>query len=110
MGGDNIRGQRNQCLVHFGIGIHFVPFDPYCLSRENRHTGFYRANGCAVQATFCPEIMTSAQHSHKRMRVEQLAARPAIIIASLADLLRSEERRVGKECVSTCRTRWCPYP
>src|SRR3546814_15080878 len=23
---------------------------------------------------------------------------------------RSEERRVGKECVSTCRSRWAPYP
>src|SRR3546814_14751583 len=26
-----------------------------------------------------------------------------------AVLLRSEERRVGKECVSTCRSRWSPY-
>src|SRR3546814_19240373 len=25
------------------------------------------------------------------------------------DSLRSEERRVGKECVSTCRYRWSPY-
>src|SRR3546814_16631610 len=24
-------------------------------------------------------------------------------------VLRSEERRVGKECVSTCSTRWSPY-
>src|SRR3546814_9440815 len=24
-------------------------------------------------------------------------------------LVRSEERRVGKECVSTCRSRWSPY-
>src|SRR3546814_11768421 len=23
---------------------------------------------------------------------------------------RSEERRGGKECVSTCRSRWSPYP
>src|SRR3546814_17944118 len=23
---------------------------------------------------------------------------------------RSEERRVGKECVSTCSSRWSPYP
>src|SRR3546814_3906134 len=23
--------------------------------------------------------------------------------------MRSEERRVGKECVSTCRSRWSPY-
>src|SRR3546814_13329688 len=26
-----------------------------------------------------------------------------------ARLDRSEERRVGTECVSTCRSRWCPY-
>src|SRR3546814_17271109 len=26
-----------------------------------------------------------------------------------AILARSEERRVGKECVSTCRSRWSPY-
>src|SRR3546814_10494118 len=26
-----------------------------------------------------------------------------------ANLMRSEERRVGKECVSTCRSRWSPY-
>src|SRR6056297_3043385 len=25
------------------------------------------------------------------------------------NLKRSEERRVGKECVSTCRSRWSPY-
>src|SRR3546814_11625015 len=25
------------------------------------------------------------------------------------NLMRSEERRVGKECVSTCRSRWSPY-
>src|SRR3546814_12676362 len=25
------------------------------------------------------------------------------------DGMRSEERRVGKECVSTCRSRWSPY-
>src|SRR3546814_18288370 len=27
----------------------------------------------------------------------------------VASLGRSEERRVGKECVSTCRSRWAPY-
>src|SRR3546814_10289478 len=27
----------------------------------------------------------------------------------IGDALRSEERRVGKECVSTCRSRWAPY-
>src|SRR3546814_1420928 len=29
--------------------------------------------------------------------------------AVVVEGLRSEERRVGKECVSTCRSRWSPY-
>src|SRR3546814_8317370 len=29
--------------------------------------------------------------------------------ATAARAGRSEERRVGKECVSTCRSRWSPY-
>src|SRR3546814_14174702 len=27
----------------------------------------------------------------------------------IVSIFRSEERRVGKECVSTCRSRWSPY-
>src|SRR3546814_15327758 len=33
---------------------------------------------------------------------------PKIITEGMAEA-RSEERRVGKECVSTCRSRWSPY-
>src|SRR3546814_2121219 len=35
-------------------------------------------------------------------------ARQIVDIENLTDY-RSEERRVGKECVSTCRSRWSPY-
>src|SRR3546814_10051106 len=31
------------------------------------------------------------------------------VSAAMASAGRSEERRVGKECVSTCRSRWSPY-
>src|SRR3546814_13703638 len=31
------------------------------------------------------------------------------VSSAMAAELRSEERRVGKECVSTCRSRWSPY-
>src|SRR3546814_10998473 len=30
-------------------------------------------------------------------------------VGEVLQFLRSEERRVGKECVSTCRSRWSPY-
>src|SRR3546814_7697589 len=46
-------------------------------------------------------------------RIERVAhALPALvdyIRAAQARLGRSEERRGGKECVSTCRSRWSPY-
>src|SRR3546814_5777757 len=32
-----------------------------------------------------------------------------IRLSLMVELERSEERRVGKECVSTCRSRWSPY-
>src|SRR3546814_12055378 len=35
---------------------------------------------------------------------EQLRSAAALVAGC-----RSEERRVGKECVSTCRSRWWPY-
>src|SRR3546814_13334272 len=36
-------------------------------------------------------------------------ARARGAVSRLGIFLRSEERRVGKECVSTCRSRWSPY-
>src|SRR3546814_12385317 len=37
-----------------------------------------------------------------------LAPKPAILLFDEPLSNRSEERRVGKECVSTCRSRWSP--
>src|SRR3546814_20566518 len=37
-----------------------------------------------------------------------IARQPGLTISDLL-ALRSEERRVGKECVSTCRSRGSPY-
>src|SRR3546814_17917942 len=34
---------------------------------------------------------------------------PAQLLQTASEAARSEERRVGKECVSTCRSRWSPY-
>src|SRR3546814_19332331 len=33
----------------------------------------------------------------------------ALVALGLEQVDRSEERRVGKECVSTCRSRWSTY-
>src|SRR3546814_18252090 len=40
---------------------------------------------------------------------QPLPADDADALAGFVPLVSSEERRVGKECVSTCRSRWSPY-
>src|SRR3546814_15564143 len=40
---------------------------------------------------------------------DELEQQPGAESSTCANHKRSEERRVGKECVSTCRSRWAPY-
>src|SRR3546814_15238079 len=54
----------------------------------------------ADPAKFKPENRETADHSLPC----------CVAMAWLDARLRSEERRVGTECVSTCRSRWWPYP
>src|SRR3546814_760067 len=42
--------------------------------------------------------------------MSDMAFEPLVDDAFCVVFPRSEERRVGKECVSTCRSRWSPYP
>src|SRR5216110_676078 len=44
-----------------------------------------------------------------RTNVDALAGRVGIVSERIDPANRSEERRVGKECVSLCRSRWWPY-
>src|SRR3546814_15681208 len=48
-----------------------------------------------------------AEEEQARLRL--ISGQQSVAGAALDLGLRSEERRVGKECVSTCRSRWSPY-
>src|SRR3546814_15226104 len=48
-------------------------------------------------------------HSGQAQPPFEFAQQPLKDIEGIAPHSRSEERRVGKECVSTCRSRWSPY-
>src|SRR3546814_16569618 len=47
--------------------------------------------------------------THTGMRDKMGAFMATAFHLTSANHERSEERRVGKECVSTCRSRWSPY-
>src|SRR3546814_14861226 len=44
-----------------------------------------------------------------QIQLSEKEAKRIVDFAVQQNLTRSEERRVGKECVSTCRSRWSPY-
>src|SRR3546814_16303378 len=69
---------------------------------------------------FDPRILPDADGEHVRFIVHGEAFRLEVVSGTvmsgpvhltylLAQDERSEERRVGKECVSPCRSRWSPY-
>src|SRR3546814_12620310 len=60
-------------------------------------------------------VMTGTAYATSAEMAEELGAFPGYkknakaMLRVVRNHRRSEERRVGKECVSTCRSRWSPY-
>src|SRR3546814_11251346 len=96
----------------------------FFFSSRRRHTRCALVTG--VQTCALPIFM------YGRGALTSVAAKPATLMQGVLSMLlasavamiatvgdfpilgagagsRSEERRVGKECVSTCRSRWSPY-
>src|SRR3546814_14514432 len=71
--------------------------------------------GLARQAAFALAAFRRVERDHMVARLHTGDARPHFAHDACAFMTedagedRSEERRVGKECVSTCRSRWSPY-
>src|SRR3546814_4904440 len=102
-------------LVSFYYFYLCLLFMFFFFSSRRRHTRCALVTG--VQTCALP-IFTSAVNINEAWMVSvQLTARkPPMktyamvqIVPIQSAVMRSEERRVGKECVSTCRSRWSPY-
>src|SRR3546814_13974629 len=48
-------------------------------------------------------------HGDHQHHAAAFASKGTTLVSGKSSSARSEERRVGKECVSTCRSRWSPY-
>src|SRR3546814_804985 len=77
---------------------------PGCFSARN----FGNAEQRGKIASLFQQIVEAVaiEHLHEGRKCLGERARQS---ARGRDDARSEERRVGKECVSTCRSRWSPY-
>src|SRR3546814_1402449 len=78
------RRRHTRCALVTGVQTCALPISPPGVHPLVRHAGSFAIGGRA-----------EPQPSRRRIRTDGIR--------------RSEERRVGKECVSTCRSRWSPY-
>ena len=95
-------------IADTGIGI-----APHSLARlgrpfeqvESQLTKTYHGSGLGLA------IARSLTHLHGgTMRLRSRLGTGTVVCVSLPrDGRRSEERRVGKECIAVCRSRWSPY-
>src|SRR3546814_11510605 len=76
-----------------------VRLEPY--SRTNREQDVRNDTGRKSKQRICVDALRIIVFGRQGPEVRILSPRPVSF--------RSEERRVGKECVSTCRSRWEPY-
>src|SRR3546814_11886768 len=68
-----------------------------------------QAATAATAATVAITLESSAAAGLTSPTVHFTSATYALADLTAGKELRSEERRVGKECVSPCRSRWSPY-
>src|SRR3546814_14160041 len=91
------------------------------------YTMLFRSDGVRLRSPVVSEILAAAQFPSCRCGARAAAGDPVAaegrevsetaagthrrLAGAAAERRhrRSEERRVGKECVSTCRSRWSPY-
>src|SRR3546814_9857572 len=62
-----------------------------------------------LSSDVCSSDLFSTSRRYATAQPTGLRMLPKKVIWPTYTNFRSEERRVGKECVSTCRSRWSPY-
>src|SRR3546814_17612216 len=68
------------------------------------HVDHGKSTLTAALTRVCSEVFGSA-----KVDFDKIDSAPEEKARGITINTRSEERRVGKECVSTCRSRWSPY-
>src|SRR3546814_2726174 len=101
-------------ILYFSLLLYFF-HNLFFFSSRRRHTRCALVTGvqtCALpilarRESGSPQTLSAVLQSDAPGRTGGDGGRHARLL--YADGIRSEERRGGKECVSTCRSRWSPY-
>src|SRR3546814_12851057 len=88
-------------LCHIATGLRVAPLFA-CIADNVAQISFRRQGEGITGGQARPTLPSSSSTIVSTLLVDTPPAKPSAN-------RRSEERREGKECVSTCRSRWWPY-
>src|SRR3546814_6500676 len=92
-------------LCFFGLCFFLCGFFFFFFSSRRRHTRCALVTGVQTCALPILGSVSAPRRTSPGCSCRRARSRRCRYCCSR----RSEERRVGKECVSTCRSRWSPY-
>src|SRR3546814_14236030 len=102
----SIRIASGQCAAIHGHELLGAAVDHLCAGPVHDHdqaknaAGLLSGRGARLWVDIADTFQCEAMDERDQSRA---------LGCALLENRRSEERRVGKECVSTCRSRWSPY-
>src|SRR3546814_19059772 len=82
---------------------------PRLILRQLIDIGYYSLPVVALTTLFSGMVLALQSYTGFARFSAESAIANVVVLSMTRELARSEERRVGKECVSTCRSRWWPY-
>src|SRR3546814_2507316 len=103
------RRRHTRCALVTGVQTCALPIFATFLSLANASIHNHEIMNKLLSIALLTFIATACQQTQKQQEETPPAADPNAITCNGIGPVRSEERRVGKECVSTCRSRWSPY-
>src|SRR3546814_18102817 len=131
-----VRSRCEGCVIFVIIGMSFVYFFYFVFFNDTATTEIYTYGHTlslhdALPISHLDEVLeqpllaqdggdggvagqgAGGEARHPRRAEQQVLGNAGVVVVAVGlevhDEVRSEERRVGKACVSTCRSRWSPY-
>src|SRR3546814_16756606 len=100
------RRRHTRCALVTGVQTCALPI----LRKIGFGTAGWKLTGlsCSVRSVNAELTRAGGQVNWVAATLNDGDFRPSLVPKS-ASVISSEERRVGKECVRTCRSRWSPY-
>src|SRR3546814_1891053 len=101
------RRRHTRCALVTGVQTCALPICPSLLQKPAHRRVAFEPDRPLISFGRQLALAEPRQKARTGSPIRLIIHKPPV--AGNAVKFRSEERRVGKECVSTCRSRWSPY-